>query len=290
MNEPRYLLISPDGMLGRAWAEHLDANGRHWHGVVYPEIDFGMRASVDRAVADDISIVINCSAWTDVDGAEQREADAEQINATGVGWLAERCRDVGAKLVHYSTDYVFDGNNTVPYHVDQPLAPISAYGRTKAHGETAIAASGCDCLIVRTSWLYAPWANNFVRTMIRLMGQKDQLRVVDDQRGRPTSAQHLAATTLALLDAGASGVLHVTDGGECTWYGFAREIARLIGAACAVEPCSSEEFERPAKRPAYSVLDIEPAEKIVGAMPPWTDNLAAVVEQIDRDALQTNSK
>lgn len=275
------LLVSPDGMLGRAFAELLVREGLHFDAITYPAIDLSRPETIAPALRPGISRVINCSAYTDVDAAETNEALATAINGTGVGALASRCREIGAELVHFGTDYVFDGNATAPYPIDAPLAPQGAYGRSKAEGERALRSSGARHLYVRTSWLYAPWAKNFVRTIAGAARQRPQLRVVDDQRGRPTSAEHLARTTLALLERGREGTWHVTDGGECTWFGFAQEIVRLSGAACTVEPCTSAEFPRPARRPAYSVLDLSATEALLGAMPDWKTALADVMRRLE---------
>jgi len=186
-------------------------------------------------------------------------------------------RATDALLVHYSTDYVFNGRARSPYPIDAPLEPINAYGRSKAVGEKALRESGCRHLLLRTSWLYAPWGANFVLTMRKLTGERDELRVVDDQIGRPTSAEHLAATSMKLIEADAEGTFHVTDGGQCSWHGFATAIALAVNPNCRVVPCASDEFPRPARRPAYSVLDLGPAEAIVGPMRDWKDNLADVL-------------
>jgi dTDP-4-dehydrorhamnose reductase len=148
-------------------------------------------------------------------------------------------------------------------------------------GERAIWDAGGPHLVLRTSWLYAPWANNFVRTIFKASRERDELQVVNDQRGRPTSAEHLARASLALLDKGAHGTLHVTDGGECTWFDFASEIVRLAGHRAAVKPCTSAQFPRPAKRPAYSVLDLGPTEALLGPMPDWHENLADVMRRLE---------
>lgn len=272
------LLISPDGMLGRAFAEALRGD---FAGVTYPAIDLTKPTTIAEHVRPGITRVINCAAYTDVDGAEKDEALATAINGAGVGSLAQRCREIGATLVHFGTDYVFDGAASAPYVVDAPRAPQGAYGRSKAVGEELLQGSGADHLYVRTSWLYAPWAKNFVRTIAALATQKERLRVVDDQRGRPTSAEHLARTTLALAGRGLRGTWHVTDGGECTWFEFAREIVRLTGASCVVEPCTTDEFPRPAKRPAYSVLDLSRTEAVLGAMPDWRASLADVFARLE---------
>jgi dTDP-4-dehydrorhamnose reductase len=276
----RVLLVGPEGMLGRAWAELLERRGLDYRAVQYPTFDLTDRDAVARLELGGVDVVVNCSGWTDVDGAEEHEEAATAVNGEGVGWLAERCGRAGCTLVHYSTDYVFDGRGTRPYPVDAPVAPLNAYGRSKQLGEARIATSGCQTLLLRTSWLYAPWGNNFVRTMARLGRERDRLRVVADQRGRPTSAEHLARTSLALLERGAQGTLHVTDGGECTWFELAREVVGAVDPTCVVEPCTSAEFPRPAERPSYSVLDLSATEAVVGPMPPWQENLADVLRRL----------
>lgn len=278
------LLISPGGMLGRAWMALLSAQGRPFEAVSRPEFDLTEDASFDRIAPGRYARVINCAAWTDVDGAEAQEAEATRVNGDAVGLLAQRCAEADSTLVHYSTDYVFNGNATAPYAVDAEHDPVNAYGRSKAKGETLIRASGARHLIVRTSWVYAPWGKNFVLTMRSLGRDRDALTVVNDQRGRPTSAQHLAQASVQLLEAGASGTLHVTDGGECTWFDLAKAVVETVNPSCKVEPCSSDAFPRPAKRPAYSVLDLGPTEALVGPMPQWRDNVAAVLAEVSAAA------
>ena len=275
------LLLGDRGMLGRAFRELLADQARPFAGFDLPVLDIADPAQVRTLFETPWSAVINCAAYTNVDGAEADEATALRANGVAPGVVATACARARIPLVHFSTDYVFAGNAHAPYAVDTPLQPLSAYGRSKAAGEIAIRGSGADLLILRTSWLYAPWGNNFVRTMARLTRDKPELKVVDDQRGRPTSAQHLAAATLALLDRGTRGTLHVTDGGECTWYEFTVEIARLLGRSAIIHPCTTAEFPRPAPRPAYSVLDLGPTQAILGPMPDWRTNLASVVAQLE---------
>ena len=270
-------IVSPDGMLGRAWQALLEARGIEHAGASFPELDIRDPASVERFITPRFGTVINCAAYTDVDGAETREADSDAVNATGVAHLAERCRTISAVLVHYSTDYVFDGEGTSPYKVAEARRPQNAYGRSKARGEELLERSGCAHLTVRTSWLYAPWGKNFVDTMAKLVASQPVVRVVNDQRGRPTSAQYLAERTLALLERGARGTFHLTDGGECTWYEFASEIARRTGGSARLDPCTSAEYQRPARRPAYSVLDLSDAEALIGPSRDWRENLADVL-------------
>lgn len=206
-------------------------------------------------------LVVNCAAWTGVDDAESREADAARINGDGPRHLAEVCAKSGAKLIHVSTDYVFAGDADQPYAEDAPTGPRGAYGRTKLAGERAVLDTlPDDGYVVRTAWLYGAARGNFVRTMIRLEGVKDTLDVVDDQRGQPTwtadLADHLVRLgTAALAGDAPAGVYHGTSAGETTWFGFTQEIFRLLGADPErVRPTTSEAFARPAPRPAYSVL------------------------------------
>lgn len=275
------VLCGADGMLGRAFAELFARRGVASRHVLYPALDLTRPDTIPTAIGPTAEVIVSCAAWTDVDGAETNEAAARAVNATGVGHLAAHAARIGSTLVHFGTDYVFGGGGSSPYPVDAALAPLGAYGRTKAEGERLLAQSGAAHLFVRTSWLYAPWAKNFVRTIAALGKTRPELRVVDDQRGRPTSAEHLAETTLALLDRGARGTWHVTDGGECTWFELARETLRLTGATSRVVPCTTAEFPRPAPRPAYSVLDLTATEALLGPMPDWRTNLSSVVARLE---------
>lgn len=279
------VLIGGDGMLGRAMAAELAARGWQFAAPSLGELDLSRPESIRRfggwGGGRRPDFIINCAAWTDVDGAEEHEAEATAINADAIGELASLCRQ-DTRLLTYSTDYIFDGAGTSPYTVDQSRAPLNAYGRSKARGEQLLEEQhpGQTWLNIRTSWLYAPWGRNFVLSMRKLLFEKSELRVVDDQRGRPTSAQHLARKSLALLDLGEFGHHHITDGGECTWYEFTLEIKRLTNAPAEVVRCTSGDFPRPARRPAYSVLDLSRTEERLGAMPCWKENLAAVLAQV----------
>jgi len=275
------LIIGAGGMLGRAWRELLASQGIAFIAPPRAELDITRAQHLAQFIRTPGQLVINCSAWTDVDGAESNVDGAMLLNATGPKLLAQQCKAVGAKLVHYSTDYVFNGQATSPYTTDQSRDPLGAYGKTKAGGEEAIEQVAGDYLIIRTSWLYAPWAKNFVRTIAKLGRTRPTLKVVHDQRGRPTSSQYLAQASLGLINQNAQGIYHVTDGGECTWFEFAKEILRLDGSACAAEPCTTDEFPRPAKRPAYSVLDLSKTEHQLGPSPRWQDNLASVMRQLE---------
>lgn len=280
-NRPtRVLVTGARGMVGRSWSGLLTSHGLAHRALTRAELDLADLDAVGSLDLAGVDLVVNAAAWTDVDGAERDLAGASRINGEAVGVLASRCAEAGATLLHYSTDYVFSGRAHEPYPVDAPTDPVNAYGASKLAGERAIAESGCDHLIIRTSWVYAPWGRNFVRTIANLCAQRDELKVVSDQRGRPTSAEQLARTSLALLFAGARGVWHASDDGDCTWHGFATEIARLVGSSCRVHPCTTDEFPRPAARPAWSVLDIEPTRHLIGPLTPWQISLADTIRRL----------
>jgi dTDP-4-dehydrorhamnose reductase len=270
-------------MLGRALHEELQRRGWLCRTPSRSQLDLARPETLDRffsaAERDAEEYVINCAAWTDVDGAETDEGAALRVNAQAIGQLAAAC-GARRRLVTFSSDYVFDGAADTPYAPDAPRAPINAYGRSKAAGESVLEGLPADrWLNIRTSWLYAPWGRNFVLTMAHLLSRSpDEVRVVDDQRGRPSSAEQLARTTLDLLAADASGHWHATDAGECTWFELASEIARLTGSSARVVPCSSDEFPRPARRPQYSVLDISATERAVGLLRSWQTEVRSVLQ------------
>ncbi|QIG48818.1 dTDP-4-dehydrorhamnose reductase [Nordella sp. HKS 07] len=229
-------------------------------------------------------ILFNAAAYTAVDRAESEEDKALAANATAVGYLAAGARATGARFVQVSTDFVFDGISGVPYAPDAPTAPVNAYGRTKLAGE---ATAGSDALIVRTAWVYAPTGGNFVRTMLRLMSERPEVRVVSDQIGTPTYAPGLAAALWRLVELGATGIYHYTDSGAASWYDFAVAIqeealaAGLLSWAVPVIPITTAEFPTPARRPHYSVLDKQTTFVALGAPAPhWRAQLRAMIETI----------
>lgn len=276
------LLTGANGMLGRAWRELCEHQGLTCVATDRDELDIRDPAAVDRALDDaDARLLVNCAAYTDVDGAESDHDAANSLNGDAVGVLARACATHHAVFVHYSTDYVFSGSDSTPYRTANPRDPINAYGRSKAAGEQAIEAADPPHLLIRTSWLYAPWGKNFVRTIAHVAAERDELRVVNDQRGRPTEARTLAANTLALLRHGQRGVRHLTDDGECTWYEFAREIVKQLGLSTTITPCASDEFPRPAARPAYSVLDLTETEAAIGPLEHWTLPLERTIRDME---------
>lgn len=221
-------------------------------------------------------VVINAGAFTQVDRCESEVDTAMRVNGEAVGILAEVCTDIDALLVQISTDYVFDGTGRRPYREDDGVNPLSVYGRSKLRGEEEAQRAGAH-LIVRTSWLYDAWGSNFYNTMRTLGAQGKPLKVVNDQRGTPTSCRALARQLQAAVEGGWRGIVHATCSGETTWYGFAVEIFRVHGIEVDLSPCATEEFPRPAPRPAYSVLAGD-ARRNRGhdIMPCWQDALAEV--------------
>jgi len=244
------------------------------------ELDLADDDAIRRLVrAAKPQLIVNAAAYTAVDKAESEPELAMQINGTAPGVLAEEAKRLGALLVHYSTDYVFDGTKSSAYVEDDAPNPLSAYGRSKLAGERAIRASGCRHLILRTSWVYGPRGKNFFLTIAARARAGEPLRVVADQRGVPTTSRFLAEKTLALLAKDASGFLHLVPSGQTTWYDFAREIVKLSGSQCEVKPIKTGEFPVAARRPANSVLDIQKATAVLGVpMPDWRTLLRGVRE------------
>ncbi|MBL4697445.1 MAG: dTDP-4-dehydrorhamnose reductase [Phycisphaerales bacterium] len=281
----RVLVLGSTGMVGRSWMELLKNQQIPCVGRSRPEFDLMEPSTITNSISDEFDLVVNAAAWTDVDGAETDEQGATRANAEALAEIAQCCKSIGSTLISYSTDYVFSGDADTPYAINSPIDPINAYGRSKAIGEAKLAESDASHIMIRTSWVYAPWGTNFVRTIRGLAASRDELRVVDDQRGRPTSAQHLAESSLALYLNGAQGIWHLTDEGECTWHQFAREIVRIAGLHCTVHPCTSDEYPRPAARPGYSTLDISDSTQLVGPLGSWQSHLAQVLEVIASETI-----
>ena len=277
----RVLITGANGMLGRDIQETLGA--RPFTALGRVALDVRDVDAVRAAVAGH-DVIVNCAAYTRVDDAEEHEADAFAINAEGAHNLALAARDTGARLIHMSTDYVFDGSATHPYPENSPRHPLGAYARTKAAGEELVleAYSG-GTIILRSAWLYGQHGPNFVSTMLRLAGERDTLAVVDDQWGQPTWTRDLAQKVVEIIDADiTSGIFHGTSSGETTWFGFARAI--FAGAGLdpeRVQPTDSASFVRPAPRPAYSVLAHD-AWALSGLSPlrHWQDALAEALPYI----------
>ncbi|MGC5014933.1 dTDP-4-dehydrorhamnose reductase [Streptosporangium sp. DT93] len=280
-----WLVTGANGMLGHEVVARARERG---HDVVAPghrDLDICDPAGIDAAFRESApDVVVNCAAWTAVDAAESREAEAHRVNAEGPRLLAEACAGYGARLVHVSTDYVFPGDALTPCREDDPTGPRTAYGRTKLAGEEAVLGLLPSAAVVRTAWLYGAHGPNFVRTMLRLMAERETLDVVDDQRGQPTWAADLAGRLVAIGETGsAAGVFHATNSGETTWFEFAREIFRLAGAdPDRVRPTTSAAFAAPAPRPAFSVLDDTRSPRLgLEPLRPWRDALHAAQRGAD---------
>ncbi len=233
-----------------------------------------------------VEIIVNCAAYTNVDKAESDETTAELINSTAVRNLAVAMKEVGGTLFHVSTDYVFGLDGNTPRTEDMPVNPLGVYGRTKLNGELAISESGCKALIFRTAWLYSEFGNNFLKTMMRLTAEREQLNVVFDQVGTPTYAGDLALAIFSIIEAGVyegnEGIYHFSDEGVCSWYDFAVEIAAAAGNTnCRISPCHSSEFPSPVTRPPYSVLDKTKIKNTFGIdIPHWRESMEYCIKRI----------
>jgi dTDP-4-dehydrorhamnose reductase len=258
----RVLITGAGGQLGRALGERFARDDVLALGREEWDVSFPPGVAVTRGEFD---VVLHAAAWTDVDGAE---ADPQSASAVNVGGT-KNAASLGAPLVAFSTDYVFDGRKREPYVESDPPNPLSAYGRSKLLGE---AAAGPDALVLRTSWLFAENGHNFVRTMLRLAEDRDEVGVVDDQRGCPTYVGHLANAVHGLVEAGIEpGLLHLAADGDCTWADFAEAVFEEAGVDCRVRRITTEELGRPAPRPAYGVLRSERPN--APALPHWRDGL-----------------
>ena len=295
----KILLFGKNGQVGSALAPVLAARGevialgRDSLGGLSGDLSEPRRiVETIRRVTPDL--VVNAAAYTTVDRAEEESTLAHTINAEAPTAMARACRESGALLVHYSTDYVFGGGGTRPWREDDPVAPVNAYGRAKLAGEEGVIASGCRQLIFRTSWVYSAGGNNFLKTMLRLSAERDKLQVIDDQWGAPTGATLIAEVTAKAIDvasgsAAMHGIYHLAPAGETTWYRYARFLiqrARNVGWPVIVSPddivpIGTEAFSTPAKRPLNSRLDCHRLEQSLGMrMPDWREGVAAVVDEI----------
>ncbi len=235
---------------------------------------------------NNVNAIVNCAAYTNVDAAESAEELAEKLNATAPENLAKAMKEVNGLLIQISTDYVFgkEPYNT-PCHEDQQGTPTGVYGLTKLHGEQKIIATGCNHVIIRTAWLYSEYGKNFCKTMLNLTGTKPQLKVVFDQCGTPTYAYDLALAITEILKKPVNGIYHYSNEGVCSWYDFTKMIAEYSGQTdCDIQPCHSDEFPSPVKRPAYSVLDKTKIKETFGVkVPYWTDSLKLCINNLRKN-------
>ena len=291
-------LIGCKGMLGTEIARQLSENKIDFVGT-----DIDVNITNPQALAEfvkekDISYIINCSAYTAVDKAESDADFAKKLNEDGPRNIANLANQIHAKMIHISTDYVFDGTGTEPYTEDMPVAPIGVYGRTKAAGEAAVRQNLKEYYIIRTAWLYGWAGKNFVYTMIKAMNTHDSVKVVNDQKGSPTFAGDLADVIIRIIkkDDVPYGTYHCTDIGEITWWDFTTEIKKqgvelglINNKECSINPCSTNDYPTPAKRPAYSVLCKDKIQKIPGiTLPFWKDSLSVFLrsELFDKERIK----
>jgi dTDP-4-dehydrorhamnose reductase len=268
----RILITGAQGQLGHALQQAL--SGQDLILKDLPEFDLTQSGSESQIVAARPSVILHVGAYTNVDGAEREPDRALAVNVQGTAFVARAATTLNARLIYLSTDYVFDGTKSTPYREEDVPHPINVYGQSKREGEIA-ALMGChNTLVVRTAWLYGHGGNNFVKTIMRLAGEKPFLEVVSDQRGCPTNADDLALALKDLLMSDLRGVCHATNTGDCTWHEFAEAIVGLMNLSTPVRPITTAQMGRPARRPAYSVLAQGRLGTVRALLPHWQDALA----------------
>lgn len=285
----RILVTGAAGQLGNELHNVLEQNkpGITLYTDIH-DLDLTDAAAVRKYIVDnEISHIVNCAAFTAVDKAEQEPAICAKVNTDAVKNIAEVAADYGVKVIQISTDYVFDGTAHLPYRESDKVNPISTYGTTKRKGEMVLLSMSPDAVIIRTAWLYSPYGNNFVKTMLRLGAERSELGVVCDQIGTPTYARDLAEAIYAILTARqwVPGIYHFSDEGACSWYDFTKAIHRIAGiTGCNVKPIMTDDYPTAAARPPYSVLDKTRIKKTYGiTIPHWEESLQNCIKQIQND-------
>jgi dTDP-4-dehydrorhamnose reductase len=274
----KILVAGAAGMLGRDVMLAADNAGHQVVGYGHAELDIADVDAVSTKIeAERPDVVINCAAWTDVDGAEGAEEAATAVNGAGAGNVAAAAAAAGASVVYVGSDYVFDGSKGAAYVETDQTAPLSAYGRSKLAGEEATRAANKRHFIVRSAWLFGTGGGNFVETMLRLAADHGEVLVVRDQVGSPTYTWHLAYGIVRLIEGVEFGIHHMAAGGACSWYEFAREIFEQANVECKVMSATTDMLGRPAPRPAYSALTSQREHAI--ELPSWQDGLAAYLAQ-----------
>jgi len=271
----KWLITGAAGMVASDLKRALTGRGEDVVALSKSDLDITSTRRVQQAIGDARpDVIVNCAAWTRVDDAETNEPAANAINGSAVELLAHAVNRVSSRLIHLSTDFVFDGTKRTPYEINDRTAPLSAYGRSKLLGEIA-AAHAERHVVLRSSWLFGHNGPNFVEAIRRqIVKGTNPLRVVEDQKGRPTYTPHLAEAIIRVAHSEANGIFHYADEPECTWFDFARAIVEELGAAIDVKPVTTAEFPRPATRPAYSVLSTERYERVTGVRPAsWREGL-----------------
>jgi dTDP-4-dehydrorhamnose reductase len=285
MNKPVILILGTGGQLGQEF-QKISSAYSHFELKFFPrtELDLENLGAVNESLAPfRNSFLINCAAYTAVDKAESESARAFQVNGEAVGELAACCNKLNIRFIHFSTDYVFDGSSSKAYIEDAVPSPINTYGASKLMGEELCMTNNPGSIIIRTSWVYSSYGNNFVKTMIRLLSERESIRVVNDQVGSPTWAADLARAIMQIISNGkwVPGIYHYANAGSTSWYEFAVVIKELIHSTCNVLPIPSAEYPTPARRPAFSLLD---TSRIVSTyslnIPPWRESLEACLKEL----------
>ena len=284
------LITGANGQLGNCMRNVAKDSKDNYIFTDVAELDITDAEAVTKAVKDnDIKVIVNCAAYTNVEKAETDRDFAELLNAKAVRNLADAVKANDGTLIHVSTDYVFGGSlGNTPRNEEEPVNPTGVYGETKLHGERQIAESGVKALVIRTAWLYSEYGKNFVKTMLNLTSSKPELKVVFDQVGTPTYAQDLADTIFGIIENrrfdGNEGVYHYSNEGVCSWYDFTKMIAEIAGnTGCDIQPCHSDEFPSTVTRPSYSVLDKTKIKDTFGIrVPYWTDSLKKCMANLNQ--------
>jgi len=285
----RFIILGAGGQLGREWIQQLVMLDEQVHAYAYEDLDITDSDALER-ILDHVqpTVLVNAAAYTKVDQAESDSERAKLLNTIVPGRIAAMCRERSILFVHYSTDYIFGGSEidrtSYPegFSEGQSANPINVYGQTKWDGERLIQVSGCEYLIVRTSWLCGRYGHNFVKTMIRLASEKDRIRVVNDQFGVPSFADNVVRNTLALIKENQRGVFHLTSLGLCSWSEFATEILKIYGSKSVIDAISSSEYVTQAQRPAFSLLNCEKAEQVPGViLEHWNVGLQRLMDQLE---------
>lgn len=299
MKKMKILIIGSNGQVGGQLIEVL-AKDKEVIAADRSQLDLEDTATIKPFLEKNSPhLIINAAAYTAVDKAEEEPEKAEIINAHAPAVMAEYAANEGVPIIHYSTDYVFDGHSKVPYIESDPVAPQSVYGKTKLQGEELVARSGADFLILRTSWVYGLHGHNFLLTMLRLFRERDELGIVDDQIGAPTSANAIANATVEIIEkldskvslAEHSGIYHLTAAGQTSWYGFANAILNSVkkeAYQCKLKPISTAQYPTPATRPPFSVLDNSKLNKVFGIhLPSWEEQLKSVMQKWHKNTQET---
>ena len=281
----RVFVTGVKGQLGYDVMNELEKQGLEGIGVDIDEMDITDADQVNKVIKEAApDAVIHCAAYTAVDAAEDNEEICRKVNAQGTENIAKVCEELDIKMMYISTDYVFNGNNHIPYTEDDITDPIGVYGKTKLAGEETIKKVGCNYIILRTAWLYSKWGNNFVKTMQKLTLEKDSLSVIFDQIGSPTYAKDLAHAISLIIERNMlnqQGIYHYSNEGVCSWFDFAKEICELSGHNCNITPIHSQEYPSKVTRPHYSVLDKTKFKETFGIpVPYWKDSLKKCINEL----------